>query len=317
MQRPTPTSVLWLTMARSPDEIARWQSELSDAFRGPRGLVGERLCILQNAERHTQTQGIGEFKGFVVAADACIDFAIESLDILARPPGVYHIVRVPLLIASVSRLRSSYILFWMGYYFDAASLLRGIFENVVHLSADAHGWFDISSRFDTGGTDLTQAPLVISKKLQKLRQAREANVVSQVYGTKSGLTQTDQDELAMMVKLMHSHVHETEMHLVHLISEVRSTKRPVSLLPSWNGHQASHYPHISLFLAWALARLLSHAVPQQQRSPEWMQRRDVLDRSLRFWFEGWDKPLGPVIIRFIDTKFTFAGEWAAPGAMTT
>ena len=36
-------------MKRSPEEIASWQRELDDAFRGPGGLVGERLIRLQQA----------------------------------------------------------------------------------------------------------------------------------------------------------------------------------------------------------------------------------------------------------------------------
>src|SRR4051812_13468952 len=107
-------------MKRSLEDINRWQTALENAFRGPRGLVGERLCALQDAERRAQDTGIKEFSGFVTTADACFDFAIQSLDLLASPPGVYHLIRTPVLVASVSRMRASYVLFWMGYYFDAA-----------------------------------------------------------------------------------------------------------------------------------------------------------------------------------------------------
>lgn len=201
-------------MTHAPKNVDEWQRGLYEAFRGPSGLVGERLVSLQNAEQITQRQGITEFAGFATVADACFDFAIDCLDILANPPGVYHILRTPLIVASIARLRSSYVLFWMGYYFDAASLLRGIFEHAIHLCAAAHGWFDVSSRFDSGDIDLTEKPLIVAKKMHKLRQAREKEITSQIYGARSGLSIGDQDELAMLVKLMHSHVHETEMHLV-------------------------------------------------------------------------------------------------------
>jgi hypothetical protein len=200
-----------------------------------------------------------------------------------------------------------------GYWFDAASLLRGVFENAVHLCASAHGWFDLSSRFDAGDVNSTDSFLTLAKKRHKLRQPREADVVARIYGDKSGLTTEDQEALASFVKLMHAHVHETEVHLVYLVSGVYKSRKPASLLPSWDNEQASHYANISLILAWALARLLSYAIPEQQRTADWVERRDVLDNSLRRYFLGW-KPFSTSVIRFIDAKFTFAGEWPAPPA---
>lgn len=299
-------------MARTAEEISQWQSRLKETFRGPTGLVGDRLFAFDEAELAAQRQGIAEFKGYVTLGDASFEFLIQSLEHLSRPTGVYHIVRVPVLVASVSRLRASYKLFWMGYFFDAASLLRGIFENVVHLCADAHGIASISDRFDGGGVNYNQSPLIISKHLHKLRTARDSAITAAMYGGTSGLSQPDQDEINMMVKLMHSHVHQTEMHVVHLIHEVMASKLPASLMPGWNSRKASHYGLVSMFLAWALARLLAYAVPNQQRSAEWINRRDVLDDSLRFYFADGSSALSPALIRFIDAKFTFAGEWPAP-----
>jgi hypothetical protein len=293
-------------------EIVRWQTRLADTFRGPNGLIGERLCLLQEAERAAEREGLTNYGGYSIAADAFFDFAIQSLGFLAKPMGVYHIIRTPLLVATVSRLRSSYVLFWKGYWFDGASLLRGIFENVVHLCAAAQGWFDISSRFDVEGIDLSQDFLAIAKERHKLRIAREANVTSRIYGKKSGLTEDDQREIAELVKMMHSHVHETEMHLIHLATEVKRSRTPASVFPAWDNHQASHYGHISLFLAWSVARLLAYAVPQQQRSEEWITRRDVLDEAFRLYFADWDKPLSGTLVRFLDAKFVFTGEWIAP-----
>jgi len=299
-------------MNHSPEEIANWQKELGDAFRGPSGLVGERLIRLQEVERDTQTSGIANYKGYVTVGDSFFDFAIQSLDILSKPAHVYHIIRVPLLVSSISRMRSSYVLFWMGYYFDASSLLRGLFENAVQLCADAHGWGDLSNGFDTSGIDLDSPARAVSREMNRRRRTHDHAIEAKVFRSDSGLSQADQDELAMLVNLMHSHVHRTEMHLAHLVSMVQETKKPVSLLPAWDNYRASHYGHVSLAIAWMYVRLLSHAVPEQQRSPQWMNALDVLDKSLRYWFEGWDKPLAATIIRFIHAKFTFSGEWTEP-----
>lgn len=299
-------------MTRLPEENANWQKELADAFRGPGGLVGERLIRLQEAEREAQSTGVANYKGYVTAGDAFFDFAIQTLDILSKPVRVYHLTRIPLFVSSISRLRSSYVLFWMGYYFDATSLLRGLFENAVQLCADAHGWADISGGFDSSGINFDDPPRAVNKEMNKRRKAHDQAAEAKVFRSASGLAQADQDELAMLVNLMHSHVHRTEMHLVHLVSTARETKKPVSVLPEWDDHRASHYAHVSLAIAWMYARLLSYAVPEQHRSPQWMNARDVLGKSLKFWFERWDKPLASTIVRFIDAKFTFSGEWAEP-----
>lgn len=299
-------------MARSKEEIGRWQKELGDAFLGSTGLVGERLTRLQKAERETQTYGIVKYKGYVTAGDAFFDFAIQTLDILSKPERVYHMMRVPLFVSSISRMRSSYVIFWMGYYFDAASLLRGLFENAVHLCADAHGWGGVSDWFNSHGIDYAGPARTVAKEIHKRSQAKNQAVEAKVFRSGSGLLQADQDELAMLVNAMHSDVHKTEMHLVHLILRVRDTRKPASLLPAWDDHTASHYANVSLAIAWMYVRLMSYAVPEKHRSPHWTNARDVLDKSLRWWFEGWDKPLGAAIIRFIDAKFTFTGEWAEP-----
>ena len=303
-------------MSKSSDNIARWQKELEDAFRGPRGLVGERLCRLQDAERQTQSDGIARYNGYATVGDAFFDFAIQTLDFLANPVGVYHILRVPLFVSSISRLRASYVLFWMGYYFDAASLLRGTFENAVHLCADAHGWADLNSWFDVSGIDLAEPAKIVTRKMHKRRLKHDHAVEAKVFRRHSGLSQVDQDQLAMAVNLMHAHVHKTEMHLVHLILEVKRTKTPTSVVPAWDNHRAAHYAHISLWHAWMFTRLLSYAVPQEKRSSDWTGKREVLDRSLRSWFEDWDKPLAATIIRLMDAKFAFSGEWKEPDPST-
>lgn len=294
------------------EDFVRWQDELERTFRGPGGLVGERLIRFHEAEQNCQRTGVARYKRYVTVGDAFFDFAIQSLDILSKPIRVYHIVRVPLFVSSVSRLRSSYILFWMGYYFDAASLLRGVFENAINLCADAHGWADVSSWFDAKDIDLDGHPRDISKKMQNRIRERNRVVESKVFRSESGLSQPEQDELALLVKLMHSHVHRTEMHVVHLVLSTRERTKPASTIPVWDDHLASHYGNISLAIAWMFVRLLSHAVPEQHRLPQWTKSRDVLEKSLRFIFEKWDKPIGAAIIRLIDTKFAFEGEWAEP-----
>jgi hypothetical protein len=299
-------------MARSQEEIGCWQKELGDAFLGPSGLVDERIIRLQEAELKAKTEGIANYSGYVTAGDAFFDFAMQTLDILSRPVRMYHIVRVPLFVSSISRMRSSYVLFWMGYYFDAASLQRALFENAVHLCADAHGWGGVSDWFKPSGIDYARPALTVNRDIHKRRQANNQAVEAKVFRSGSGLSQADQDELAMLVNVMHSDVHKTETHLVHLIMRVRDTKTPASILPYFDDHLATHYTNLSLAIAWMYVRLMSYAVPEQHRSPQWTNARDVLDKSLRWWFEGWDKPLGAAVIRFLDAKFTFTGEWEEP-----
>lgn len=298
-------------MKYTPEDIAAWQSNLAETFKGPKGIVGERLFSLQEAERLSQSQGISSSKGYAVLVDSFFDFSIQTIDILSRPILVYHLLRTPLIVSSISRLRSSYCLFWMGYYFDATSLLRGLFESAIHLCADARREGSLTSWFSAGDQDLDGSPKDIKKVIDFFKKY-DQKVQAIIFREKSSLSEEDQQELAMLVRLLHSHVHRTEMHLVHLMSHTERTRMPASLFPHWDGHVSSHSAHVSCFIAWMFTRLMSHAVPHSQRSLEWVNSRDILDQSFRFWFNGWDKPLAATVIRFIDAKFQFVGEWGEP-----
>lgn len=300
-------------MPIAPDEIAAWQTRVEEAFRGPSGVIGERLLKVHAAEQRVEASAIAELKGFVTIGDALFDFALHSLDILSQPVRVYHLLRNPLFVACVSRLRASYKLFWMGYYFDAVALLRGIFENVVHLTADANGWVELSAWIDTEGIDLDGTQREITRAMHRRRQRFSQVADGHVFKAQSGLSPEDQSELSNMLDLMHSHVHRTEMHLVHLIADVRATGHPASPLPSWSLHKGSHYANVVLAVGWMLTRLLSFAIPVSQRSESWQFRRNTLDESLGWWFASWDKPLGGAVLRLVEAKFSFEGEWGEPG----
>ncbi len=299
-------------MNPTPSDVDRSWEELKAAFRGPTGVNGERIFRLSQAEQECAEAGIHRFKNYAFLADAFFDFAVQSTDIVSVPMRVYHVLRIPLFVSSVSRLRSSYVVFWKGYFFDAASLLRGCFENSVHLCADAHGWSSIGSWFDFGDLDLKKPRREVDREVRKQRQGRDRAVEAKVFRAESGLSTADQDELATMVSLMHSHVHKTEMHLVHLSLEAQQNNQVASLCPNWNDLQASHYPNVFLAIAWMFVRLLSHAVPEQRRSATWTTARDALEKSLRYHFQTWDKPLAGAIARLVDANFAFTGEWAEP-----
>lgn len=298
-------------MSRSKQEVAQSHIALQDAFRGTRGLVGERVLGLADSERRAQTDAISGWRGYAAFGDAFLDFALETVDILNGPVKVYHAIRVPLLVASISRFRASYVLFWMGYHFDATSLLRGVWENAVHLCADAHGWVELWGWLDS--IKIQQGDSLKHRVRDRMRK-NDKTVEALVFRKKSDLQQQDQEALIQLVNSMHAHVHKCEMHQAHMSSKVLETKVPVSVHPRWDDEIASSYANPSLMIAWMFVRLLAHAVPKQHRSEQWTNRRDVLDRSLKAWFAELDTPLAATITRFIDAKFTFKGEWVEPPA---
>lgn len=291
---------------------ANWQRQLERAFRGSDDKFAPWVRGIAQAEADIEDTGPQAFQGFRVVGEACLDFAIESLDVLAHPPGTYHILRTPLLVASVSRLRSSYVLFWKGYYFDSASLLRGVFENAIHLCADAHEWADLGVRTNPGAIDLKQPPNAVAKQMHARRLKHDKNVMARVYGAESGLGAGDQEEIKLLVNVLHSQVHHTEMHMAYLVTEVQSSRKPASVLPRWDSRAASHYPNVMMALGWMFARLLAFAVPMTQRDEAWAGRRDALDQALRCVFEAWEQPIGASLIRLIDLSFRFDGAWKEP-----
>lgn len=297
-----------------PEDIAAWQHRIAETFRGPTGIVGERLCSVYSAERAAQQLAAQELQGLITIGDALLDFLFHSLDLLRRPVRVYHLLRTPLFVASTSRLRSSYNLFWLGYYFDATCLLRGVFENVVQLCADAHGWVDIGAWFDTDNTSLDKSQREVSRAMHRNRVQLTKIAEGRLFKTESGLSRDDQDELYNMQQVLHSHVHRTEMHLVHLIDDARTSGHPASHLPAWDAHKASHYGHISMAIGWMLTRLVAYAVPIPRRDMDWVLRRDTLDAALLWYFDKWDKPLGGTATRYLMSKFTFDDDWGEPQA---
>jgi hypothetical protein len=93
-----------------PEEVAAWQARLEDTFKGPSGVIGERLLKLQRIEQTLGAQLTSTFVGYLSLMDSFLDFYMESIQLMAgrrkeQWPELARAFRRPTRTRSAIRLR--------------------------------------------------------------------------------------------------------------------------------------------------------------------------------------------------------------------
>lgn len=298
-------------------DVSSWLSKLEQAFAGSSGMVGQRLAELMKHEQDLSERHVTRFKGYVVVMDAFFDFCLQTFQLAARRDKTQWTDNLPLLtaihISTMWRFRSSYILFWKGYYVDAQGLLRAVFENAIQLSAFQKGIIGITevTGLDLGAPTGQDQPTSneLYRRMNDRARETDSKVRQAILGEGSGLDVAVQDDIGVVLKILHLAVHKSKLALVqHYTSWLRG-ERPLPIYPDYDENWASAYMNVSEFFAWMIVRLL----PCLQTRPgefgeEWTRKYRVLDETLAVAHEGLQelgKSLGGSIKTFMEAKFTF------------
>lgn len=281
-----------------------WLNRILEAFKGTSGVSSERVLSLGKFERDHTTSLFELNGGYAALMDAFLDLYFQTLEEFCEHPQRRTPYVRTLFLVTFWRFRAAYIIFWKGYYFDAASLLRAVFENIFFYGAVMNGVLPETALFDVPEFDSTW-PKKQQEKFAVQHQQKIARLVqSKMIGSDSGLAQPVQDGLRIILSLLHSHVHRAESNLVSLLAQ-GARGEAIPLIPQVDIDKASIFNNSSVFAGWAMTRLLPFLSEPKLFSPNWHSRYQVVDESFAQFMADFDKDFARTVERFIEQKMTF------------
>ena len=286
------------------DEAEEWLSRILEAFKGPTGMSSERVFGLGEIEKQHTASLFKLNGGYAALMDAFPDLYVQTLEEFCEHPQRPTPYVRTIFLATFWRFRAAYIIFWKGYYFDAASLLRAIFENILFYGAVMNGVLSETALFDVPefGAALPQRK---KEKIAAKHQRDIARLVqARMIGSDSGLSLPVQEGLRKILGLLHSHVHRAESNIVSILMHgIRGDAVP--LIPPVDIDKASIFNNSSVFAGWAMTRLLPFLSEPKLFSSNWHSRYRVLDESFAQFMAGFDRDFARTVESFIEQKMTF------------
>lgn len=301
-------------MSVQKDIIAAWQHTLEDAFQTNALLDSLREAEIQH--RHeTATRG----HGFWTLMRCYQEFTLHTLQEVPSHGQTLNMYNVALNASAVKRFRASWLAYEAGYYFDAASGLRTIFEITTYLAAVLKGyfWFDELHKFAQNIDPSSMEFRDLKKHQHKHQQDLAANVRKKIYGDESGLSPEESKSIALLVHLHHSHVHYGESNVFRAILEMTESRQMPTVAPRLDLHQASIFANPAVLTAWCHIRVLQYLSLPSRFSTELQREFSALDSAFRKYLQMWDEspPLKRAFISLVDASFTF-DEQVAEGQIT-
>lgn len=267
----------------TPDELARLH-KFEDVFAGPTGIVGERATSLHDAEAEHRQTAINQWTIWIRTLDSFFDFSIHTLSQANSQPS-------PLLsacfVSSFWRLRSSYTLLLNGYYEDASALLRAVWENVRHMAAARGGAIRFEAIWDLA-PDFAAMPPEAQRKHRKSQRSKFEQAIEDYHAAKLDASQWK--ALKQAYEVTHSDVHRSELAMVALISTFHKGDG-MRLFPAYDREASSRVANLTVFLLWAMARLLHHFYDGRLPSGDWEKRFRALDEHFAWQVSGFGSVL--------------------------
>ncbi len=284
-------------------EFAKWQKQLEAAFVGPSDIIGERVKELEYREREHLRESVSKLQGLSLVMDSFFDFAIQTFREAFKYPKELNPIDLGDFIATFWRFRSSYNIFWEGYYFDAISLLRAVYESILCYGAINNGFISRDDIRTQPNPDESQEDF--KKRVFSEHNNIDHLVRNMMVGKDIGLDDEIQESFRIFIKLLHKHVHRSYISAVFVTAEAYTSPKGVSFMPTFDEEKARHYGNVAVFLAWCFSRLFQTLLEKDRFSSDWNTCSQVLDDAFATMIVGSEKPFSEPIRVFMDEKFGF------------
>ncbi len=283
------------------DKVQKWQDKIIETFKGPSNICGEKIFILKKEEDKIKNFLLKNLKGFFFIMDAFFDFSIETLQNLTKIKRLKWPKKAPIItviqVVTFWRFRASYIAFYNGYYIDATSLLRAIYENVLLIAALRLNLIEIDDVF--GKLKIEDSKEFSEKEIENLirkyNRESESKINSYFFGKGSGLSSFAKKHLKIFKMNLHNSVHKCKVNFFYYYGNWSKRQKNLPIFPEYNEDLASFYTNSCMFIAWIVLRTL----------PFLQVKYKILDESFREMIEGFPKPLGRAMEELVEKKFTF------------
>lgn len=288
------------------------EKELTDIFAdGPVPFV--RAHLLFDAESAHSTE-VMQFRGYLILSDAFKCFVIETFEHFDRrfgrpdvpPPekNSQYSFQVVRLISCFRSLCGAERLAINGYPFEAFTILRNTFDNLILISATNQ---NIADFLEVEGIQSEESydPALA----RKLRKKTERKIRQKMLGSDSGLSEATQFELIRLNDLFDFETHGARLSMGAAIGWMKG-EEPLNILPEFKAERFALFLNRYNEISWMLLRCLPMIQYAQLRLPaEWASKWLVLDRAFNVHVAALTaqlgKPVGAAVVDFVTQKFPF------------
>ncbi len=295
-------------------EVIKWLKKLEETFSSSSKIIGQSLLPFIELEKEYENYFIKKYQGHDILLNAFEGFYIETLQLAAdmsrnrlMPETLQFITAMH--VVSFRRFRASHILFLKGYPFDAVSLLRGLFECVLELSAIGHKYFSVNDIYGV----LSNKDMKVLTERQKRKNLRDHHfkiqreINSMMIGKDSRLSEEIIENIEIWKWLLHNSVHRSFSALSAQCGPWLKKESNLSLLHVIDDKQAAFFINLSCEVAWMLLKTfpLLQAI-FGEFGDDWKNKWEALDDSFRDRDMGLANNMGKAIKEFIEKKLDFS-----------
>jgi hypothetical protein len=276
------------------------------------GIPYGRAYRLIEKEKEYGLSALSTFKGLIALSDAFKCFFLETVEILntecmpkiTTPLSDFYPLFIPRLVHSFQTLCGAERIALHGYPYQAFTLLRNTFDNILLTSAALQ---KITDFYSIEGVEPGKPSNLNS--IRKLRKATEHEVRKKMTGDQSGLTQPTIDTLNEWDALFDYEVHGARLSLA-LTTEWMKGLESLPVLPSFKEKPFALFANRFVEVGWMTHRLVPLMQPLDVLLSEaWKEKWQALDESFETGIDALTaelgKKIGAVIIEFVKAKFPF------------
>ncbi len=282
------------------------------------GVAYGRVHELFDAEKTYQRQLV-RFQGYLSISDAFKSFFLETAELFNSSivPRVktqlseYHAVFFPRLFYAWQSLCGFERLALHGYPLQAYAGIRSIFDSLQLVSAALQSFVDFYAiEGIIPGQESNAA------EIRKLRKKTEQEVSRLMSGSKSGLSQSTIEELAVLDSLFNLEVHGGRLSLTNAQDFMRG-KAKLPVLPTYRERDFAMFMNRYCEVAWMTHRLIPLIQPSgifldQSWKDKWRLIDESFDLISASLTKENGKAIGAAIVEFVNAKFPFDADSTFP-----
>lgn len=294
-------------MSEITEELAsNWYTQLKQAFTGSSGWSSEDVLLLQQMEQQHFEELFKRQEKYATLLDAFLAFSMQTISEAYKHSPQPSAYRFAFFIASFQRFRSSYNNYWDGYYSEAASHLRSLFENLLSYGAVLNDYIT-----ETDLLELIYTHKVEGMSLKEYKQfvyrhhaSLAKKVQRKMIGADSGLSEPDQEALKDEIGILHSHVHRASATQEKIVWDTIQGVQ-ITCLPVMHEGYANKVKSTTIYAAWAFTRILPFISTPNLFTQDWLKKYRALNESFLEMVDDDASAIDETFSRFIKTKMNF------------
>lgn len=236
-------------------------NEIGEANVELNNYLQKYKLIMDSWEGNNEKYLIQKYKKYHSLIQSFLKFYSMSLNLSLNRKKEYWTKKEAMLtgISTINlwRFRASYILHKKGFPCESVSLLRGIYENILTITALLRNILNTEKIFTeiSPNIDLSDKELV-AKELKKGTFTMSKKVKQIIIGNKSTLSSETQNFFETAFWFMHNSTHRSMINIVRFVFPWYQGKKVLFPLPLFEDAFLKINMDLTLYLAWIIINFL-------------------------------------------------------------